>query len=344
MPEPDTTKVNFGALGCGSIVERSFIPAIKVSPKATLLAATRSNTSKLADFCEANNIERAYPTTEALLSDADIDVVYIATPVGLHVEQIIAAAESGKHVLCEKPLGLNREESLKAQHVCSVNGVKLSVAYYRRGFPEVVYIRKLLAERRLGTLLCVKFHHGTWYSPDLGKESSWRIDPELGGGGALMDVGSHRIDLVQFLCGPTRRVCCRLSHQVHEGWPVETGATALLELVEGGEGHVSVYFNQRQKTDSLWIYGSEGNICCPKVGGGEVVVETDGECKSVALEPTPKSGTHIQLVNCVSGEILEGSENPFSVENVIASETILDACYRSARENAWVSIEDHKTS
>ena len=331
-------KLHFGAIGCGAIVEKSFLPAIHANPRAVLLGATRKDTGRVASFCKAHGIERPYSSFEELLADPDIDVVYVATPVAFHVDQIVAAAEHSKHVLCEKPLGLNREETARALSACSEKGVKLSVAYYRRRFPEIGFIQSLLRKEALGTLLAVRFFHGTWYSPEPDADASWRLSPTLGGGGALMDVGSHRLDLIHFLCGRGRRAFCRLSHQVHDHWRVEAGATALLELVEGAEGQVSVCFNQKERTDSLWMYGSRANLHCPRLGEGKLILYEDGREETVHLDPTPKSRTHVPVIESILGELLDGADNPFTAEHVMVTEETLDACYRSAKEGRWVEL------
>ena len=324
--------LRFAAIGCGAIVEKSFLPAVTAHKQAALIGATRKDIDRLESFCREHRIDRAYPNVDALLDDPEVDAVYIATPVGTHSDLIVASAEHGKHVLCEKPLALDRDEATAAAAACSANGVKLSVAYYRRQFPEITEIGSLLTRKCLGTLLSINFHHG---SP-----GSWRLDPELGGGGALMDIGSHRLDLVQYLTSGIERVLCRLSRQVHTHWPVEAGATVLAGLKDGGEGHVSVCFNQKQGSDSLEIYGEDGNVRCPRLGQGRVIVEQDGACEEVDCGPTAKSATHIPLLRSFIDDIRGATSNPFAVAGVLPTEIALAACYRSARESRWVEVEE----
>ncbi|GEM_PF-134230 len=333
--------LRFATIGCGAIVEKSFLPAVIAHKHAALIGATRKDIDRLESFCREHRIDRAYPNVDALLDDPEVDAVYIATPVGTHYDLIVASAEHGKHILCEKPLALDRNEATAAAAVCSANGVKLSVAYYRRQFPEITEIGSLLTRKCLGTVLSINFHHGSWYAPAANSPGSWRIDPELGGGGALMDIGSHRLDLIQYLTSGIERVLCRLSRQVHTHWPVEAGATVLAGLKDGGEGHVSVCFNQKQGSDSLEIYGEDGNVRCPRLGQGRIIVEQNGACEEVDCGgPTAKSATHIPLLRSFIDDIQSGTPNPFAAAGVLPTEIALAACYRSAKESRWVEVEE----
>jgi len=336
-------KITFGTVGCGAIVEKSFIPAVQQNTRAKLLAATRNDRAKLADFCRSYGIERPCSSLEEMLGDPQLDVIYVATPVACHFAHVLAAAEHGKHVLCEKPLGTNLAEAREAFEVCQRKGVRLWVAYYRRAFPEVTRIQKLLSAEVVGQLLLIRFHHGTWYMPEPSAAASWRFDPLKSGGGALMDIGSHRLDLVNFLFGKPRRAFCRLAFQV-ESWQVESGATTIMELKNGGAAQVSVYFNQQEKTDSLEIYGSKGNLCCPKLGSGEIIIATEAQRQTIQVGATTKSQTHIPVIESVVNELLEGTDNPLAAARILPTEEIIDACYRSANEGRWIDLEESKVT
>ena len=105
---------------------------------------------------------------------------------------------------------------------------RLGVAFYRRGYPQGQAIRKLLAAGAIGQPLFFQFHFGMWYRPEEGAPGSWRLDPAMSGGGALPDVGSHRIDLARFWAGPFASATGKVRTTV-PGWKVDDIASVLIE-------------------------------------------------------------------------------------------------------------------
>jgi predicted dehydrogenase len=138
-------QVRWGLLGCGDIARKRVARAINDDPHSRLVGACRRDPSRLQAFCSAFGVERAYTRDADLLADPDLDAVYIATPVHLHLPQTLAAAAAGKHVLVEKPMALSVAECDRMIEACQRHGVLLGIAYYRRFYPVVDRIKQAVA-------------------------------------------------------------------------------------------------------------------------------------------------------------------------------------------------------
>ena len=129
-----------------------------------------------------------------------------ATPPSVHAEQTLAAAAAGKHILCEKPMGLTLAECDRMIEAADQNQVQLMIAYYRRKFPAVVKIKELLDNRAIGQVTKIRTETAGLYHPPADGSTPWRLDPAIAGGGFLWDVGCHRIDLMIHLLGDVTEV------------------------------------------------------------------------------------------------------------------------------------------
>jgi predicted dehydrogenase len=125
------TALKWGLIGCGDISRKRVAPALRDLPNCDLVAVSRANFALADSFAKEFGARNCYEHWQDLIADREIDAVYIATPVHLHAEQTIAAAEAGKHVLCEKPMALDVAQCDCMIAACRKNNVKLGIAYYR---------------------------------------------------------------------------------------------------------------------------------------------------------------------------------------------------------------------
>jgi predicted dehydrogenase len=121
--------LGWGIVGAGDIVRKRVAPAIVDLPNCELTAIVRADAARAEEFAREFGARRWYSTADEMFVDPEIDAVYVATPVYLHAPQTIAAAEAGKHVLCEKPMAMNSDECDSMIAACEANGVKLGIAY-----------------------------------------------------------------------------------------------------------------------------------------------------------------------------------------------------------------------
>src|SRR2546423_8881822 len=144
-------KLGWGLIGCGDIAQKRIAPAIRDSTSSELIAVNRAQSELAAAFAKQFGARRWYLDWKKLLRDEEINAVYIATPVHLHAEQTIAAAEAGKHVLCEKPMAMNVRECDQMIEAGRRHNVKIGVAYYRHFYPVVDRIKAIIKSSEIGS-------------------------------------------------------------------------------------------------------------------------------------------------------------------------------------------------
>ncbi|MHC4628290.1 MAG: Gfo/Idh/MocA family protein, partial [Planctomycetota bacterium] len=201
-------KVKWGVIGSGGIARRRTIPE-------GILKADNAELSLVYDIDEQVNAEvakesgaRPAQSIDALL-EAGLDAVYIATPANLHRDQVLACAEAGKNILCEKPLGMTIAEAEEMIESCRAANVKLGCAFMMRFVAQHVEALRLINEGRLGKPTYGRAQLSCWYPPI---DGAWRQDPVTGGGGSLIDMGGHCIDLLEMFFGKVSRVSCFINN------------------------------------------------------------------------------------------------------------------------------------
>lgn len=342
-----TTK--WGVLGSGGIARRRTIPE-------GIVRASNAELSAVCDVNAAANAEiakefgaKACGGEEELLDNCDI--VYIATPAVNHCEQVLKAARAGKHVLCEKPLGMTVEEGERMIAACRKTGVKLGVGFMMRYHAQHQEALRLLESGRLGKPVYGRAQLSCWYPPI---DGAWRQDPALGGGGSLMDMGGHCIDLLEMFFGRATKVCCFTGNRVH-AYASEDTATVLLEFENGAKGTVDNLFNvpDTSSENRLELYGSQGSILATgTIGQGEagrmvaMLTESAGEYDAqqqrneaggIVIEPAPVNMYRAE-VEAFSQAVLDGTEPPVGGDLGLWSQKVLCACYESAKSGKVVEL------
>ena len=186
------------------------------------VATTRPETAQKAareigcDFATADYRE--------LLARPDIDIVDVTTPNNSHAEIVIAAAQAGKHIYCEKPLAMNVEEGQRMVAAVEAAGVKSQMTFNLRFYPALSRAKQLIDEGFLGNIFSFRgrYYRSSYIDPN--KPISWRQRKEISGGGALFDLGSHILDLLYMLLGPFASVQATLDTLIKDR-PTAAGAS-----------------------------------------------------------------------------------------------------------------------
>ena len=177
----------------------------------------------------------------------DVDVVDICTPNDAHVDVALDAFANGKHVLCEKPLALDAEQALRLCTAAKASGHIAQVGFVYRQWPAVAMARRLVDDGALGTVRTVRAQFLLDYNGNPDVPMSWRFDRVRAGSGALGDVGSHCIDLAQYLAGPITSVAARMQtfipqRKTADGKPVsvtvDDQTEILAEFASGATGTI----------------------------------------------------------------------------------------------------------
>jgi 1,5-anhydro-D-fructose reductase (1,5-anhydro-D-mannitol-forming) len=240
-------------VGVGDIATKRVLPAILAEPRSTLAGIVTRDPDKAAPYGVP-----AWSDFARALRQCPADAVYVATPVFLHAAQAIAALRAGKHALCEKPMAPGYAEAVPMQQAAHETGLTLGIAYYRRTYPKVARARQLIEAGAIGRPVFAEATNHGWFSGEDGVRG-WLADPKKSGGGPLRDIGSHRIDLLNYLFGKPVRVTGQLSTLV-QPIRVEDNATVLIEYENGVRGMVDVRWHSRVPRDEFRIRGTEGEL------------------------------------------------------------------------------------
>jgi predicted dehydrogenase len=299
------TKLSFGLIGCGDISRKRVAPALRDLPNCELVAVSRAQAALAEAFANQFGAKRWYADWRELINDEELQAVYIATPVYLHVEQTIAAAEAGKHVLCEKPMGLNPEECDRMIDACRRNGVKLGIAYYRHFYPVVRRIKQILDSGEIGKPVVAQINAFEWFDPPATHPRSWLLKKAQSGGGPMFDFGCHRIEVLLDLFGSAGNVKATSSNSFFKR-EVEDVATAILQFEQGVTATLTVAHSAREPQDTLDIFGSEGSLHVSVLNEGTLRVVTDGE-ERVESHP-PAANIHQPLIEDFAQAVIENRE------------------------------------
>jgi predicted dehydrogenase len=286
--------LKWGLIGAGDIARRRVAPALRDSPQCDLVAISRAH-AELADaFAKAFGARRWYPRWQDLLADAEIDSVYIATPVRLHAEQAVAAADAGKHVLCEKPMAMNARECDRMIAACRANGVKFGVAYYRRFYPAVARTKDIISSGEIGRPVVAQMNAFEWFDPEPGHPRAWLLNRAVSGGGPMIDFGCHRLEVLLHLFGPVQRTA-GLAANVLFDREVEDTAAVLLHFQGGPFASLAVTHAARERQDTLHVFGTQGSIHVADLNAGQLrVLAGDGER---AESHPPADNVHRPLID-----------------------------------------------
>ena len=297
----NASKVRWGLVGCGDISRKRVAPALRDSVLCELVAVSRARAELAESFAREFGARRWYSDWRELLSDDEIDAVYIATPVHLHAEQTIAAAKAGKHVLCEKPMALNVGDCDRMIAVCRVNNVKLGVAYYRHFYPAVRRVKELVDSGELGVPVVVQINAFEWFDPVASDARSWLIKKDLSGGGPMFDFGCHRIEVLLDIFGNVRDVKAVLANTFFDR-EVEDVATAMLQFERGTCGTLTVTHAAREPQDTFDLFCTHGSIHISVLNEGTMrVVTSDGE--RIETHPNAKN-IHQPLIEDFANAVL----------------------------------------
>ncbi len=320
--------IRFGVIGAGGFADKKPIPALRESKDCQLEALMVRDLERAKKLAEKHGANKYYDSVDSLLKDKDIDAVYIATPVYMHKEYTIKAAEYGKDILCEKPMALNPAECKEMIKTCQEKRVKLMIGFMMRFHSYHQRIKELINQGTLGKIISARAQLHLWY-PDT--PGAWRQTPKLGGGGAIMDLGSHCIDLLCFLLGDVKEVVT-IVDTIAFNYPVEDAATLLLKFKNKAQAIVDNSFAIPNRENLLEIYGTKGTILASKTIGPF----TDPQMKLITERGEEKF--NIPFINLYQAEfehfakcIKENREPSITAADGLKNMEIISAAYQSSK-------------
>lgn len=342
-------KIKWGVIGCGGIADRRTIPGMMLADNAELVAVMDAN-KKAADNCkEKYGAKYAFDNINELLAIGEIQAVYIASPVFCHKEQALAAADAGKDILLEKPVGLTVAEAEEIAEYCDKKGVKLGVGFMMRFHAYHQKMKEIVSSGKIGEIVSARAQFTCWY-PEM--ENCWRQEMKLSGGGAMMDLGVHSVDLIRYITGLNITESAGfVGNQIFK-YSVEDAGGVMMRLENGAIAYVDANFNIPDSAArcKLEFYGTKGSIFAQgtmsQVEGGEIEVFCSDSSVGYDANQNRDSFTtipvEVEFGNMYTKEITEfgkavaGERDvPVTVQDAIASQKVIESAYKSSAEKKY---------
>lgn len=267
--------VRWGMIGCGEVTENKSGPGFYKAENSALVAVMARNRDKAVDYAKRRGVARVYERAADLIQAPEVDAVYVATPPSSHLELGLMVAAAGKPCLMEKPMAMNYAECVRMNDAFRSHGVPLFVAYYRRALPRFLKVRQLLNGGAIGTVTAVHITVSKRLAAPAMSASErakqWRFDPTIAGAGLFLDLGSHSIDLLDFLLGRITRVCGYAVNTGH-AYMAEDVTVACFEFESAIVGTGIWNFNADHAGDGIVFTGSDATLYTPVFTDGDIVL------------------------------------------------------------------------
>lgn len=330
-----TKKIRWGVLSTAKIGREKVIPAMQKCSNGSVDAICSRNLEQAVATAKFLNIRKAYGSYEELLNDPDIDAIYNPLPNNLHVEWTIKAMQAGKHVLCEKPIGVSSAEALKLiQETQKYPHLKVMEAFMYRFHPQWQKVNSLIADGMIGEIKMVQSFF-----------SYFNIDPQNirnkvdVAGGALMDIGCYCVSFPRFLFNsePFRVVSCIDRDPL---WKTDRLTSAMLDF---GNGQTSMFTcsTQLMPYQRVHILGTNGHVeievpvNAPKDAPCKIWVRTKTGSEEILVEAVDQYTLQAEQF---AQSILDDKPVPTNLMDAVNNMKVIEAIFESAQQNRWKEI------
>lgn len=356
-------QLRVGVIGCGAGIFH--LEGYQEEPRAKVVALAGLDTDRCEMLANKFDVPRVYRDYQDLLAQDDIDAVSVAVPNILHLPVALAAFEAGKHVLIEKPLARNAEEGVKMVEAAKAHGKLLGISFQRRTRHDVRLLREAVENGDFGRI----YYSKAWWMrrsgiPGLG---SWFTSKEAAGGGPLIDLGVHVLDMILYILGNPKvtavsaNTYAEIGPTGRGGWvgrrqsqgadaqqyEVEDLATAFLRLEDGGTLLLEASwaaFTEMGDDFGVQLYGSEkgARIFAENYALTDTleVYQGFGDTTMDAKPRLVAREGHAQIINGFVDAILEGTPLTPDGQEGLDRVRLIDAIYRSAELGREIVIDD----
>ena len=328
-------KLRIGLIGAGAIGQ-TYCEVLADSATAQLVGVVDVRPEAAEAAAEATHC-RAFRDIESLIHSAQPNAAVVCTPPATHADLCMELAEHGVHILCEKPLALDLTSAGRMFDAAEQNGVILTMASKFRHVADMAQARAIIASRTLGDI--VLFENVFAQHVEMGDR--WNSDPAIGGGGVLIDNGTHSVDIMRYLLGPLAEL------QVIEGkrtqrLPVEETVRVFVRTTDDVLGSIDLSWSIHKLMPAyVSIYGTLGTL---EIGWQESRYRrlTDDDWTSFGHGYSKLRAFHRQVDNFTRA--LSGEEKLLvQPDDAIASVAVIEAAYRALKASAWEPVDDHGT-
>ena len=334
-----TTPLNWGILGAAHIATSQFIPALQQGRKHRVVAIASRDAVRAAAAARSLGIPRSYGAYESLLQDDEVEAIYNPLPNHLHVPWSVRALEAGKHVLCEKPIGMNAAEARTLAEVQKRTGKLVSEAFMVRSHPQWLKARDLVTSGTIGELTLVTGHFSYNRRDPLDVRSRVEF-----GGGVLLDIGCYPITMSRWLFAaePTR-VMAMIDRDPE--MKIDRLTSGLLEF-PGGRQAAFTCAGQLALHQTMQLYGSKGRILFeipfnpPHDRANRLVVDDGRDLTGGgrSIVEIPPANQFLLQADRFADAVRSNGEVPVGLEDSIANMAVIDALFRSAESGSAVVV------
>jgi 1,5-anhydro-D-fructose reductase (1,5-anhydro-D-mannitol-forming) len=341
--------IGWAILGTGGFPQDKVAPAMKLAEDSELIVVLSRDLARANEFAEKHGAQVGYDSIEAVLSDARVDAVYIATPNHLHAPYALLAAQAGKQVLAEKPIALTMSEGIEVVRAARDNGITLGVGFELRQHPGRIEARNLIAAGTLGTVALAQSQFGTGVpgaahpEPRSGYSQWWTETDRAGGAFAMMALGIHCVDDLQFMLDQEVVELAAITDGQSAARPLENLATLCLRFSGGTIATVACGFRMPNFENQVALYGSDGKIVFteafpPHTLQGSMEISSEGVN---AVTSYPRDGLILiqRQIEGFSRAIQQGHEPAASGRDGLKAVQVIEAMINSATTGTTVRLK-----
>lgn len=346
-------KVKFGIIGAGGIADRRTLPGMLLAKNAEIYAVMEIDAKRAEELRQKYNAKYAYTDETELLNNPEIEAVYIASPVVCHARQAKLAADKGKQILIEKPIAMTIEEGEDVINYCTQKGVKIAAGFMMRFGAHVMNMKKAIEEGKIGQVVSGYSQFTLWLPDDAG---NWRLNKAKSGGGSLMDMGVHCIDLMEYILGSKVKQVTAFNDTITFKYDVEDTSTLLLKMESGAQCVVATNFNIPDDAAKwrLEFFGTKGRLM-----GDTIIGQIDGgSLKAIFMdnvggydsEQTHKEAEEIDIngefgnmytreIESFADSVLNNKPLVVPASDALHVQKVIAAAYESSKTNKIIDIK-----
>jgi predicted dehydrogenase len=329
-------EIRWGIIGCGDVTEVKSGPGFQRARGSRLVAVMRRRGELAADYARRHGVPRWFDEAEALIHCPEVDAVYIATPPGSHLDYALQVCAAGKPAYVEKPIARSAVEGRRMVEAFAAARLPLFVAYYRRALPRFVKAKEIVEAGTLGRVTGVCYRYAA-SAPGRREDGSlpWRLKAQESGGGLFMDLGSHTLDILDFILGPLAEVEGSAAN-VGSAFDVEDTVAMQFRTATGAPAVALWDFAARVREDRIEIWGAGGRLSLSTFGSEPVRLETGAGTEEFDLPNPP----HVQepLIQTFVDDLLGRDTCPSTGVSALRTAAVMDlvlASYYGGREDAF---------
>jgi 1,5-anhydro-D-fructose reductase (1,5-anhydro-D-mannitol-forming) len=335
--EENTMKIRWGLIGASTIAHNHVIGAIRAQGDGEVAAVMSASLDRALKYAADNQIDKACSTLDALFS-ADIDAVYISTTNELHLEQALAAAKAGKHVLCEKPLALNTADARSIVKACKKAGVVMATNHHLRNAGAHRAMREAVLGDEIGHPLAARVFHAVYLPKNL---QGWRINRPDAGGGVVMDITVHDADTLRFVLGDDPVEVAAMTQQ--GGMSANGLEDAVMSVMRFSSGLIAQThdaFTTRFAQTGFEVHGTDGSLVATNVmtqnPAGEVVLRTGRGEKKLEFD---RNDLYMRALSNFHAAVNGKGEVSATGEDGVWSLATAEAVLEAARTGRTISVQ-----